>query len=371
MGVDSSKADMSRLASTIAVAVLGLLATSCFSEPVTEKLHIEFGAPDALVDVTASVEIRDGAEPKSALAARLDRLRDDLVAERDFWSTRFRIVDPGADEYRRERSRGKISKVVRRALMDRNDLARLLDGFAAVSFISGPGWDEMNMDVARSSRATSEEKRVVAAKLDRWSLEFANHVATVAKLLRYLDAHPARARVIVAHVLVKENLDEEYRSVALTDDEKDLVKLVREGNDRLLGTLAETEAAAYTFEEMTRRVYDPFPAEITVTASDAILECEGFVCSEDRVARVPKLSLAGILPSLERWASPDPLMLIVARGERNLEKDLDAFLERPRSVAAVLPGAVEVRSAIEEMLVPASTYRLRWRVPGLNEAQRF
>ena len=354
---------------TVAIAGLLLLLTSCFSEPVTEKLHIDFGAPGSLVDVTASVEISDGAEPESLLAARLDRLRDDLVAERDFWSTRFRIVDPADDEFRRERSKGKISKVIRRAFMDRNELARLLDGFAAVSFISGPGWDEMDMDVARSNRATSQEKRIVAAKLDRWSEEFANHVATAANLLRYLDAHPERARAIVARILVNEGLDDKYRKEELTEEEEELVKVVSEGNESLLATLADTEATAYTVEEMTRHVYDPFPSEISVTTSGVILECEGFVCTEDRVAGIPKLSLQGIVPSLERWASPDPLMVIVTGREQNLEKDLDAFLAKPRSIAAPLPGAVEVRRAIEKELTPATTYRLRWRMPDPHQSQ--
>ena len=354
---------MNRIRSTIAIAAMVLLVTSCFSEPVLEKLQIEFGPPGSLVDLTASIEIRDGAAPKSPLAVRLDRLRDDLVAERDFWSNRFRIVAPADDEYRRERSGGKISKVIRRTVMDRNDLARLLDGFASGSFISGTGWEELNLDAGRSDRATSQEKRVVGAKLDSWSQEFANHVGTVVTLLRYLDEHPERARLVVAHVLVKEGLDDKYRRVELTEDEEELIALVTKGNDAVIATLAETDSAAYTFEEMTRRVYDPFPAEVTVTTAGTIVECEGFVCTEGRVARIRKLSLLGSLPALDRWASPDPLMMMVREGERNLETDLDEFLESPRSVAAVPPTAVEIRSTIDRILTPAATYRLRWRTP--------
>lgn len=354
---------MNRRRSTIAIAASVLLVTGCVMEPVLDRLSIEFGLPDSPVDVTASVEINDHAEPKSPLAVRLDRLRDDLAAERDFWSIRFSVVSPPDDEYRRERSGGKISKVIRRAFMDRNDLAGLVSSFAAISFVAGAGWEEIHLDVARSSRATSQDKRVVVATLDRWSQEFASHVVTIATLLRYLDAHPDRARVVMARVFVREGLDPKYATIALTDDEEELVKLVNDANDAVLGTLAETESTPYTFEEMTRRVYDPFPCEITVATPGAIVECEGFVCKDDRHARIPKLSLLGGLPSLERWASPDPLMIIAAGGERQLDADLDAFLARPHAIAATLPGSIEVRSTIERILTPASTYRLRWSIP--------
>jgi hypothetical protein len=351
----------------VAVTALVLLVTGCVMEPVLDRLRIEFGAPGSPIDVTASIEIQDHAEPKSALAVRLERLRDDLVAERDFWSVRFGIVAPADEEYRRERSGGKVSKVVRRAFMDRNELARLLDGFAAVSFISGAGWEEVGIGVARSDRATSQEKRVVAGKLDRWSQEFAHHVRTVAELLRYLDQHPERERVVVAHVLVREGLDEKYRGDGLTDDERELVDRVHEGNDAVTGTLSEAASTGYTFEEMTRRVYDPFPSEITITTPGPIVACEGFVC-EDGVARIPKLSLVGSLPALERWATPDPLLMTMSEG--SLEDDLDTFLARPRFVAAALPGAIEVRSTVEGILKPASTYRLRWRIPEPDPLRR-
>lgn len=353
--------------STIALVALVLLITGCVTEPVLDRLQIVFGAPDALVDVTASIEIRDSAEPKSPLAVRLDRLRDDLIAERDFWSIRFGIVSPADDEYRRERGNGKISKVTRRAFIDRDGLARLVDGFAAASFVSGAGWEEMRLEVAKSSRATSQEKRIVGEKLDGWSQEFASHVATIAALLRYLDAHPDRARIVMARVFVRDGLPPKYGAIPLTDDEEELVKLVNDGDDAVFATLAEAESTGYTFEEMTRRVYDPFPCEIAVTTSGSIVECQGFVCTDDRVARIPKLSLLGSLPGLERWASPDPLVVIAAGGDQPLDEKLDAFLARPHSIAAVLPGTVEIRSTIDVILTPATTHRLRWRVPDPDE----
>jgi hypothetical protein len=156
----------------------------------------------------------------------------------------------------------------------------------------------------------------------------------------------------------------------LTEDESVLVEAVNEAISALGSVLAPAPGEPFTLDEISRLVYDPFPAPIRVTVSGEIVEREGFAGQPGSALQIPVLSIWSAYERLEgRWFSPDPALALWRNdlAKNGKEFDLEAFLAMPRR-AGVAPTTGEVRGAIENQLKPQPVYRVRWTPAAKDEA---
>jgi hypothetical protein len=159
-----------------------------------------------------------------------------------------------------------------------------------------------------------------------------------------------------------------------------LVEAVEQGMESVSQALLVGAGEAYSLDEKSRRVYDPFPAGVTIRVPGDVVDTEGFAAAATVPAsagqprtnelRVHELGLWSALRRLEgTWVAPDPLLAAVAhdlRGDREREFDLDSWLSRERR-AEDTPAPAEIRRRLEEQLEPVALYRVVWRSgPGAS-----
>jgi hypothetical protein len=148
----------------------------------------------------------------------------------------------------------------------------------------------------------------------------------------------------------------------LTDPESALTTRVNDAISAVVAVLDPAPGEPYTIDEISRLVYDPFPAPMRVSVSGEIVEREGFPGELGSELRIPVFSIWSAFERLGgRWFSPDPALAIWRNdiAKTGKEVDLDAFLAIPRRTAPA-PMETEVRGAIENELRPAPVYRVRW-----------
>ena len=124
---------------------------------------------------------------------------------------------------------------------------------------------------------------------------------------------------------------------------------------------------AFSLNELTRLVYDPFPAHLSITVAGAVLSSEGLIRKGDGFER-PSVDAWRALMSLEgRWVAPDLVTAAVAPASENRQPDPDP------SVIATLPrhyfsppSSAEVESALLAALVPEDVHSIRWRRSGVT-----
>ena len=219
-----------------------------------------------------------------------------------------------------------------------------------------------------STRATRRQWEETERTIEAWTAEIAEYLEAAGSLYAYLDDHPDRARACLGALLADRLSEEEAKALEpLAPEEAELVEHLDEAMGAVLGVLAVPSGGAYSPDEISHLVYDPFPARLTVKLPGKPLEIEGFLRDKDGVFTVPSPGLWEALRSLEgRWISPDPALSFVEK-----EFDFGAFLGKPRQAAPKhrLPSAEEVRSAIEARLKPAPLYRAAWKVQPEDETK--
>ena len=157
---------------------------------------------------------------------------------------------------------------------------------------------------------------------------------------------------------------------ALRDLEIELIERIVEAGEPLMEIFEVPEDDAFTLQELSRRVFDPFPAVITAVPDGPVIEAVGFAESGDGWT-IPSLDLWRAYRTLDgRFVSPDPLLFLLDTdgndfgcGEQDDAcKDRErvfAFLERGAFVAR--PGSSNlVRQVLEAELRPLDVYRLVW-----------
>jgi len=128
-----------------------------------------------------------------------------------------------------------------------------------------------------SARASREQRERVAAALAAWSQAISDYLASGARLWRYLDEHPERARPCLADLMSSLILDGTRQQAGEpTAGERALVEAVDDAREAVAAVLAVPEGEAETLDELSRLVYDPFPARVTVVLPGPPLEVEGF-----------------------------------------------------------------------------------------------
>jgi len=348
-----------------------LFLSSCFDPPVREDLKLRF-LPNGAVVATSTVRITDPDDSNPALARRLAEIRRDLLEGTDAWSARFSAAEAAAERFSWEKRLGSLRSATRSAVFAE---PKALESFFRDTAVSATysidperGVAELAIVPGVSTRATRRQLEDTERTIEDWSAAIAEYLEAGRSLYAYLEGHPDRARACMG-TLFAERLNEEQAKglEELTPEEEKRVGRLDEAMRGVLKVLAVPSGGAYSPDEVSHLVYDPFPARLTVKLPGAPLEIEGFLPGKDGAFTVPSPGLWEALRSLEgRWLSPDPVLFYVesAQREGNDKVDLDAFLAKPRR-AASLPSAKEVRSAIEARLKPAPLYRASWKVlPG-------
>jgi hypothetical protein len=360
---------LGRRSQRLAGALGVLLLVGCFEEPVSRKLSLCFVDRDAvLVSVVTTLAPGEGAEDNPALQRRLAEERRALEEGRDEWRPRFAALDAPAARLMVEEEDGEIVSAERRALGEPGRLgAFFADTGVAVSFTVRENEAELQLVPGPSARATREQRERVAVALADWSEAIAGYLAAGARLWRHLDEHPERARPCLADLMSSVIRDATRQQAGdTTPDERALVEQVDEAREAVAAVLTVPENQTETLDELSRLVFDPFPARVTVVLPATSLEVEGFT-ARGAVLEVGGLGLWASLERLEgRWLAPDPLLpyLRAMRGPQPEHFDFEAFLAAPRRAASPPPDSLAVRRAIEEGLRPAAVYRAVWTLPS-------
>ena len=348
----------------LTVVCLAALSVSCFEPPVAESLLLEF-LPEGLVTVTARVRIRDLDEPNAALARRIEETRRAMLAGEDAWSRRFEALGGAVERGDWEKHEGRLVSASHGATTD--DPAALERFFSdtgvAVSWRREEGRAELALYPPPSGNGTRQDRQRVSRALASWSATIAVYVARTGELWRYLDRHPDRGRACLAHLLSAYVTEDEVAAAGeLSAEESPLVDSVNDAMSEVTKVLQVSPGEAYSLDEVSRQVYDPFPAPIEIALAGEILESEGFSAGPDGRLRAGGTSLWQALATLEgRWLTPDPVVAIVAHDlqappERSF--DLGAFLARPRRADPA--DARAIRQALTAALAPATGYRVAW-----------
>src|SRR5262245_52771836 len=186
------------------------------------------------------------------------------------------------------------------------------------------------------SRAGRQDQERLEREMETWSGKVARYLEAGRALYGYLDANPGRAEACFAS-LFADLLPESEKNAHgdLTGADEHVVDPFSDAMADLLGLFAIPSDEAYSLEEMSRLVHDPFPAPLVVRVPGPVLESEGFEVGEEGLLRVPGVSLWGAFMRLgDRWMAPNPA-LVIYEHRRNGEPrlDLEEFLRRPRTVA--------------------------------------
>ena len=362
-------------AKTLFLGSTGLLAlslTSCFDSPVREDLRLRF-LPNGAVVATSTVRIHDPEQSNPALARRLAETRQAILEGSDPWSARFSVVKAGAERSSWEKRLGVLQAASRSAVLaEPRDLEEIFrDTPVSVTYSVDPaqGMAELAIVPGPSTRATRRQREETARTLDSWTETLAGYLRSVQDLYAYLDERPDRARPCFAHLFGKRLSEKDARSLAkLAPEEERRLEALDDAMGRVLEVLAVPDDGAYSPDEVSRLVYDPFPARLSLKLPAAALQVEGFQPDPEGALAVRPFSLWEALRSLQgRWISPDPVLAYVDGSREGSELDLDAFLRQTRRAVPekLLPSAREVRAEIENRLRPEPLYRAVWRItPG-------
>lgn len=353
---------------------LTVVLAGCFEQPVAERIELCF-LPGGGFVVTARAEVRPphGENPNPALDRRIAEARADFAAGWASWDPRFEALEPARERLEVERRMGDVERVVRQALAREPEGLRRFFAFTDVDavLIEEPGQAELQLAPHRASRATAAERRLVDRELESWSEILARYLAATAELYRYLDARPDRAERCLAELF---SVARPEGSASLDGDETRLVKAVNDTMGEVVLVLKVESGEAYTLDELSRRVFDPFPAPVSVVLPAVPEEVEGFVVARDGRLHVPTLGLWDALGRLAgTWVAPDPVVSMVEHSlsAPDTEFPLAVFLTQPRSFAPTPPEPRDIAAALRRELTPVPLYRARWATVPPSEERQF
>jgi hypothetical protein len=350
-------ATMKRIA--LLFGLLLLTTVSCFERAVDERLGVEI-VQDGNVVVKNVVTLNEKGDEKKKVKARLDRLRDSLINERDDWSRRYALVEWEEDRVERARVEGQLYRVTRTGTTSREQLHRFFSDFAVTNFTRGEGWDELTITPLAPGRATAKQRQLVEEKLESSSAAVAAYLRDVDTYYDYLRLHPDRAHDTFA-LLLRDVISGEPEVAEISEEEEKMIDRINDHFQQLSSMLDPEDDAEYSLDELSLLVYDPFPADVTMTLPGRVLSAEGFEKESEKVVTLRRAGLWESTATLQSgWLSPDPLMIWVdAWQDENKKKvDLDEVVATSRRIET--KSAAEVRAAIVAALKPRPRYTVRW-----------
>lgn len=424
----------------VAVAALATALAGCTDDPVAETLHLEFYPPSAentqaaedesdpppdtngYVRLEAKVSIQRHAVPEghALIERRLNDRAEALMNGYDVWHLRFdRLYEPLADGAEWERAGRELTSYRRWALVGNPD-AELQEFFANTPIRPSLAvWDNerpepdqqrppprtvsLELVFDGGTQATAGEADTVERGLRGFAVDAARYHRRVAALWRYMDENPGRRfeclralfaaargeelpestlvaapRELAPNTAPPAPAERPQDQPALRNLELELVERLLEAGEPLLEIFEVPDDDAFTLRELSRRVFDPFPAVITVLPDGPVTEAVGFAESGDGWT-IPSLDLWRAFRSLEgRFVSPDPLLFLLDTDGNDFgcdEQD-DACKDRERVFAFLERGAFDarpgsslvIRRALETELQPLDVYRLTWIRGGTDES---
>ena len=359
----------------VAVWALGLglsclWLVGCFEIPVRRHLELVFTETGSL-RLTLLVELADGDQAEEAVKQRLEREEEELLRSEDPWSGRFAAVRARVEGLSWQKENGRLRRLRRTAeigpnelLDDPGPLGRFWSDttiypqytYEEATGAETTGAAELVLYPGRSDRSTRREARRIEDTLTEWADALFEYLQRVEALYTYLDANPDRTLICFGQVF-----DHEFELAPATELELELTEGLTEAMFEALKPFATQKGQDESLEEISRRVFDPFPARVSIRLPAEPLEVEGFVESGDRWI-VPGLSLWGALEALGgSWVWPNPLISVIENELAGSADsfDLPAYAGQPRRTA--LPyDSLEIEQQIRDLLEPAEQYRLRW-----------
>jgi hypothetical protein len=350
-----------RIARCLFVLALCLPLLSCFEDPVTEHIHLRiFGSGHAIVTIVHGIAPSERAGDNLELSDRLEASRDTLEQRLDPWSRRLQYLQPLAETTRLERIDGELRRAVHSvALNDFSEAVELLevDGLTGSLSVTGSAI-ELQLLSTGSTRATAIQAQEVERLIEQWSADVADYLGAVIRLYAYLDLRPERAVPCFAHVF--EVHDDDHGPLA--PEEERLVKDVKRSMEAVAEALQVEDATAFSLNELSRLVYDPFPARLTVVVDGDVLANRGFETVGGAFER-PQVDAWNAFRALEgRWLAPDVVTAAVspAPEDQQPEPEPARFAAVPRWHGAA-PSPDEVAAALIDNLRPEDELVLQWR----------
>lgn len=367
-----------------AVLVLAVLAMGSSCEPavrpVREELRLGFLSDGAvLVESVVTVERLESADHPS-LERRLAEVRQALAEGWDPWTARFETLGAPAERYLLEKAAGEVHRATRSAVV--REPGTLVRFFGDTSLQVGYAVDaergraELTILPGPPARATRRQQRQVEASLGRWAEAVAAYLEAAVAVYAWAEDYPERGRAVFGELFGPWLPEEEERTLPdLTAEEAVLLDRLGDAMLEVWRVVVVPEDGDRSLDELSRLVYDPFPAPLTVRLPAEPEEVEGFAVRPDGSLFVPGLGLWDTLPLLAgRWLDPDPLLLCFEHeyGAPGSSFDLVGFLRAPRSAvpASALPTARQLREAIAAGLSAAPLYRAVWAIDPETEPSR-
>lgn len=356
------------------------LLLGCFEEPIEERVFLDFKADDS-VEIRYQAELHH-PEPKRQLEALEERLavaEVELRNSTDPWAWRFAELRTPQEGGLRWQNRPptcyrgcwqqRLGVFERWATSPEPevDLPNFLgDTGVSIDLFRAPDSSELIITSGLADRASRRERRQVLEGLATFAGHAARYLEHVARLWRYLDQHPERARACLSEVF---DLDDEVEGERLSVDERLLVDEVDETDDPLLHIFDVSDPdQAFSIQELSRWVFDPFPARLSVHVSGEVLELEGFRPDAEGRLEVPSVTFWDAVLELEsQWIRPAPLaaqvrhLMMLSACDCERDFDLEAFLEDELVVVNPYPTRGDVEEALLELLQPQPIYRVVWR----------
>lgn len=356
----------------MAALLIAVMGAGCFDAPVRQRVELFFDA-DGSVEirvVTAIVESwRDTRNPR--VRDRIATLRESLLGGEDLWARAIREMEPERERVAHDYEKGELISSTRQARAEKASAVERLFAGTPVGAVVTEEEGTVSFDLlpGRSGAATSRQERRVAEAVGSFSAAVARYLDALGALYVWLDSHPEAAGKALAILMGSDEGRPDDGEMA--PEGKRLLAEAERIGDEVSGVLDIGNEDAYTLDELSRLVHDPFPAPISVEVNGDILEVEGFLVGDGRRFTTRSHSLWDALAGIEsRWVEPIPLIAAVSAIRRagdaeDVDEDalLETLLASPRRVHGV-PSEAEVREAIEAELRPPDLYHLRWKPPG-------
>jgi hypothetical protein len=342
----------------------------CFEDPIEERCALRF-EPTGELRVTFETIVHRPLGGNRAFDQRLSALEQELFGGYGAWRARFDRTGGDRDGLAWERWEEHLVRFERWAQLPEPErqLAELLSDTPIEARLErNEGSSELVLVAGPSDRVSRRERERVERVLAEWADDLAAHLAATAELWRYFETHPARAAP-VARAMFDDMLEEEDRGrTDLMPAEEDLVRRSQLAQQEVVEIFDFPEEEAHTLQELSRLVYDPFPAVFSVelAATDRLLEHEGFELDDAGRLVVPRASLWDAFESLEgQWISPDPLVAQARHllRDRDAPFPVEAFLDQDFEYAATSPRGTEVAAHLRRALRPREIYRAVWSSP--------
>ena len=339
-----------------------ILFTACLEPVVEESLNLAFDETGALTITATTNMIRRETPDDHPVSERLRELRDAAQRGDDFWGRQFGTMSAEHERVIFDYTEEVLVGVTRSlSLKETAEVENLFRAFGVGTFVTRDR-NLLTFEVypADATRATEEQRRIARRETQTTSEAFVAYLDAARRLYEYLERHPDRARPLLERLF-------ETSEIEIDENEWAIIASVGESMNAITAIFEIHESQPYTLDELSRLVFNPFPAETTIQIQGRVRDVVGFEALGPNHYKVPTIGLWGALASFEgEWLSPDLLVVDVNLKMKGDKTGNAAAVERLLGQARhyePTPRASEILRELEKRLAPASVYRLQWELP--------